>query len=200
MRSARDTSERWRSCRASFLYESWVYGEVYGLGGIDQAKVRASRAATRVHSTFVSSLPARGERSPIRLSATVPRNAATATRMADGGVSSIPRASPSAAVRPLAPTPASVPDPEMAPSVPGWTFWRVVRRRGVRLKSCPISDSAVSAKAAPREATKAAIKGSDPVAAARMAQKVATAQLARALRALRRPPCSWAVPVRCLLP
>jgi hypothetical protein len=33
MRSARDTSERWRSCRASFLYESWVYGEVYGLGG-----------------------------------------------------------------------------------------------------------------------------------------------------------------------
>ena len=33
MRSARDTSERWRCCRASFLYESWVYGEVYGLGG-----------------------------------------------------------------------------------------------------------------------------------------------------------------------
>jgi hypothetical protein len=130
---------------------------------------------------------------------TVPRNAAIATRMADGGVSSIPRASPSAAVRMAAPTPARVPGNEMAPSVPGGTFWRVVMRRGVRLRSCPSSDSAVSAKAAPREATKAAIKGSDPVAA-RVAQKVATAQLARALRALRRPLCSWAVPVRALLP
>src|SRR5919112_3194356 len=152
-----------------------------GSGGrvVFQVRMRASRAATSVQSRFVSSLPARGERAPIRLSASVPRNAVIATRRADAGVSSIPRESPSKAVRTAAPAPASVPGNETAPSVPGGTFWRVEIKRGVRLKSWPISDSAVSAKAAPREATKAAVKDSEPVAA-RMAQKVATAQLARA--------------------
>src|SRR5215208_6538823 len=152
-----------------------------------QARTRASRAATRVQSTFVSSLPARSERPPIRLSASVPVNAAIATRRAGPGAASRPRASPSTAVRPAAAAPARVPGNETAPSVPGGTFWRVVIRRGARLKSCPISDSAVSAKAAPTEATKAAARGSDPVEAARMAHEVATAQLDRALRALRRP-------------
>ena len=54
--------------------------------------------------------------------------------------------------------PASVPGRETAPSVPGGTGLRVVIWYGVRRNSCPTSDSAVSAKAAPREATNAAAK------------------------------------------
>src|SRR5215210_2761968 len=131
-----------------------------------QVRMRASRAATSVQSTFVSSLPARGKRSPIKLSAIVPRNAAVAMRSAESGAASMPTARASAEVSPAAATPARVPGREIAPSVPDGTFLRVVIRRGVRLKSWPISDSAVSAKAAPMEATKAAVRGSEPGAAA----------------------------------
>ena len=109
-------------------------------------RMRASRAATNVQSTFVSSLPARDERPPITLSATVPRTAAVATRRAGAGVSSIPRARPRTAVRPLLRRPLA----SLARDGPvvacglleGWI------RRGVRLK-LPISDSAVSAKGRP---------------------------------------------------
>src|SRR5215211_2103040 len=55
------------------LTPRWVAGfRVRFLGWVvDQTRMRASRAATRVQSTFVGSLPTRGVRSPIRLSAIV---------------------------------------------------------------------------------------------------------------------------------
>jgi hypothetical protein len=135
-----------------------------------QVRIGASVAATRVQMTLVVSLPMWGKRAPIRLSASVPRNAAMAMRSAVDGASIRPRARARMAVREAAMMPARVPGREMAPSVPGGTFSRVVIRRGARLRSCPISDSEVSAKAAPREATKAVVKRSEPVALARMAE------------------------------
>src|SRR5215207_10998690 len=106
-----------------------------------------------------------------------------AMRSAVVGVSRRPRVRARVAVMQAAVMPARVPGREIAPSVPGGTFLRVVIRRGARLRSCPISDSEVSAKAAPREATKAVVKRSEPVTAARTAQMAALAQLATALRA-----------------
>src|SRR5215212_969077 len=166
---------------------------------VGYARKRISPAATSVQSTFVSSFPARGARAPTKLSVTLPKKAASATSSAAPDSVTSPSISPRRAVSPAAARPANVPGTETAPSVPGETFRRVVMRRGTLPTSCPTSDSAVSAKAAPRAATKAAANACEGKKAARTAHKSATPQLARAFLAPRRPPWPWATPRRCLL-
>ena len=83
-----------------------------------------------MQAMFVSSFPARGARAPIRLSATVPKKAATATRIAEPGSGTSPMASPRNAVVQAATKPAKVPVSETAPSVPGGTCSKDATSRG----------------------------------------------------------------------